>query len=61
MEGRIKSRLTNMTENTREALEDMIYRGKLREGEQLPANSELAARFVVSTLTADRAVVMLCN
>lgn len=57
----MKSRLTNMTENIREALEDMIYRGKLREGEQLPSNSELAARFGVSTLTADRAVRMLVN
>jgi len=51
----------NMTEKIRGILEDMIFRGKLRAGEQLESNSELAKRFGVSTLTADRAVRLLVN
>ena len=51
----------NMTEKIRGILEDMIFRDKLRAGEQLESNSELARRFGVSTLTADRAVRLLVN
>ena len=51
----------NMTEKIRGILEDMILRGKLRPGQQLESNSELAKRFGVSTLTADRAVRLLVN
>ena len=51
----------NMTENIREALEEMILRGNFRTGEQLASNAELAARFGVSTLTADRAVRLLVD
>lgn len=51
----------NKTENIREALEEMILRGNFRSGEQLASNSELAERFDVSTLTADRAVRLLVN
>ena len=51
----------NMTEKIRGILEDMIFRDKLRVGDQLESNSELARRFGVSTLTADRAVRLLVN
>ena len=51
----------NMTEKIRGILEDMIFRDKLRAGQQLESNSELAKRFGVSTLTADRAVRLLVN
>ena len=51
----------NMTENIRSALEDMILSGSFRSGDQLASNAELAERFGVSTLTADRAVRLLVN
>ena len=55
----MKSNRTNLTENIRGALEEMIFRGELRAGELLASNAELASRFGVSTLTADRAVRQL--
>ena len=52
----MRSQRKNMTNSIRNTLEDMIFRGDLRSGEMLASNTELAARFGVSTLTADRAV-----
>ena len=57
----MRSNRVNLTENIRTALEDMIFQGKLRSGEKLASNSELAAQFGVSTLTADRAVRILVD
>ena len=51
----------NMTENIRSALEDMILSGSFRSGDQLASNAELAEKFGVSTLTADRAVRLLVD
>ena len=51
----------NMTENIRSALEDMILSGSFRSGDHLASNAELAERFGVSTLTADRAVRLLVD
>ena len=58
---RMRSNRVNLTENIRTALEEMIFQGKLRSGEKLASNSELAAQFGVSTLTADRAVRILVD
>lgn len=55
----MRSNRTNLTETIRDALEEMILRGELQAGELLASNAELAAKFHVSTLTADRAVRLL--
>lgn len=57
----MRSNRVNLTENIRTALEEMIFQGKLSSGEKLASNSELAAKFGVSTLTADRAVRLLVD
>ena len=52
----MRTQRKNMTLSIRNTLEEMIFRGELHSGEMLASNTELAERFGVSTLTADRAV-----